>query len=154
MKRKKITNAARELIGLALLLCATSKAEALKNPIHPQCEVEAKVLSISNGKFYWNKSEFYRYFDIGILVTNVKSQTKTSSLLACSSLAEKTRTDIVRWWDFNNIGEVQIYENKKTIQPSDKLTLELGSSYVGDGAWPTILRIKLNPEDKPGQTHK
>ena len=53
-------------------------------------------MSISDGKFYWNKDEFYRYFDVGILVSSIKPLEKSDELLVCAPLKEKVRTDIVR----------------------------------------------------------
>ena len=118
-------------------------AEAWKKPLEAQCETEAEVLSISEGKFYWNQDEFYRYFDMGILVTNIKSLNNKDNLLACSPLKEKNRTDIVRVWDWNNKGTIWVYKNDEAMTLHDKVKLKLAQSYVGDGSLPTVIGAEL-----------
>jgi hypothetical protein len=133
---------------LLLLLSTTFIAEALEEPLQIKCEVEAEILSISDGKFYWNKGEFYPYFDIGILVTHVKPLESSNELLVCSPLKEKARTDIVRIWDWNSEGTAWIYENQKAMAPHDKVKLNLTHSYVGEGSWPTIVGAELIESNK------
>ncbi len=128
---------------IVLLLCAGVNAEALERPLQPKCAVEAEVLSISDGKLHWNEGEFYRYFDVGILVMNVHPLDKSDELLVCAPLREKTRTDIVRIWDWKNTGTTWVYKNQKAMAAHDHVTLRLTNSYVGDGSWPTIIEAEL-----------
>ena len=132
----------RLLLILSLILICVN-VDAWEKPLQTKCEVAAEILSISDGKFYWNEGEFYRYFDIGILIKDIKPLEKSDELLVCSPLKEKARTDIVRIWDWNNKGTAWIYENQKAMAPHDKVKLQLTHSYVGEGSWPTIIGVEL-----------
>ena len=137
----------RSFLILSLLFTCLN-VEANKIPLKAKCEVEAEILSISDGKYYWNQGEFYRYFDIGILVKNIKPLEKNDELLSCSPLKEEKRTDIVRIWDWNNKGTAWIYESQKTMAPHDNVKLQLTHSYVGEGSWPTIIGVNLLDSSK------
>lgn len=133
----------RLLLILLFSITAYLNAEAHEEPLRAKCEVEAEILSMSEGKFYWNKTEYYSYFDIGILVTNIKPLKGSDELLVCSQLKDEDRTDIVRIWDWNNTGIAWVYENKKAMAPHDQVKLHLTESYVGEGSWPTIIWANL-----------
>jgi hypothetical protein len=125
---------------LLLFLCFFNhESFAEEIPLQPKCEVQAEILSISNGKFFWNQNEFYQYFDVGIKVKNIKPLEKSDEVLACSPLKEESRTDIVRIWDWSNKEVAWKYENGTMMAPHDVVKLELTNSYVGDGSWPTVI---------------
>ena len=140
--------AMRSLLIVFFLFLTCLNVEALKNSVQAKCEVEAEILSISDGKYYWNKDEFYQYFDIGILIKNIKPLEKSDALLTCTPLKEEKRTDIVRIWDWNNKDIAWIYENQKPMAPHDNVKLQVTNSYVGDGNWPTIIGVKLIDSSK------
>src|SRR6185295_3839106 len=94
----------RNILLSIFIFGASSVATAWEQPLQPKCEVTAEILSIAEGKFYWNEKEFYHYYDVGILVSAIKPLDKSDEVLACSPLKEKTRTNIVRIWDWNNKG--------------------------------------------------
>ncbi len=138
------------LLLVVSLLFICLRAEAYTKPLQAMCEIEAEILSIAGGKFYWGEGEFYRYFDIGILAKGIAPLERSEELLVCSPLKEKERTDIVRVWVWNNEEEAAwVYEGdgpKRIMSVHDKVKLKLTRSFVGEGSWPTIIGAELIKE--------
>ncbi|MCA9392876.1 MAG: hypothetical protein KC900_01625 [Candidatus Omnitrophica bacterium] len=130
------------ITGLLLLIGAP--AHAYEEPLKADCRVSAEVLSIASGEYYWNDTEYYHYYDVGILIREITPRPDSSKLAECSPLTGPSRTAIVRIWDWNNTGTVWTYKNKTTMQPHDKVQLNLTQTFVGEGSWPTV--IAADPE--------
>lgn len=129
------------LLIVFLLVFYVLPSYANEKPYQPICTVDARILSLDHGKFFYNEKDSYDYIEAGILKKSVNVLQAGSDLAACSLFAEKEKTDLVRSWDWNNKG-VLAYSDGTPVALNDNVRLTLAAGYVGDKVWPSIIKIE------------
>ncbi len=129
------------LLFVFLLIFYALPSYANEKPYQPICTVDARILSLDHGKFFYNEKDSYDYVEAGILKKSINVLQAGNDLEACFPFAEKEKTDVVRSWDWNNQG-VLVYADGAPVKLQDEVRLTLTAAYVGDKAWPSIIRIE------------